>query len=72
MEPVIDVSGIYTNRRLALFYGIATVIAIVVVANYAPADWGWLRTLAGGALIGAFAFISLFVNHLIIPPLKDA
>lgn len=72
MEPVIDVSGIYTKRRLFTIYLVATGLASSIVWVYAPEGWGPLRTLLGGAIIGAIAFLSVFVNHLIIPPLKDA
>ncbi|MEZ4316390.1 MAG: hypothetical protein R3F61_02750 [Myxococcota bacterium] len=67
----VDVTGIYTNRTLFVFFAITVAICTAIVAGYAPVDWGWFRTVAAGGLLGGLAFLSLFVNHLIIPPLES-
>lgn len=67
MEPKIDESGIYSQRTLVTVFLVTSAIAVGVVGAYAPTDWSWLRVFAAGGLIGALAFISVFVNHLLIP-----
>lgn len=70
MKGELDETGIYTNRTLVAFFLVASAVSAVVVAIYAPLDWGWLRILAAGGLMGGLAFLATFVNHLLIPPLE--
>ena len=51
---------------LLVLLAIITVICTGLVFQYAPEDWSMARKLLGGLVAGAWSFMCIFANRILI------
>jgi hypothetical protein len=51
---------------LALWLAAFVAVATAITWGYAPTDWGLVRVLIAGTLMGAMSFYMLFINRLLV------
>ncbi len=51
---------------LYVLFAVTTAICTWLVFEYGPADWSIPRKLAGGLLAGAWSFLCIFANRILI------